>query len=48
MFITNVEGAKPRQLNDKETAEQSTPQVNNAKFTKTELTLHKKIYLKIH
>ena len=46
LFIAKVAGDKMRQIIDKDTAEQSTPQVNNAKSTKTKLTLNKKILFK--
>ena len=35
-----------RQKLDRDTTEQSTPQVNNAKSTKKKLTLHKKMIFK--
>ena len=47
MFIVKVAGAKMRHIIDTDTAEQSTPQVNNATLTKTKSTLHKKLYSKI-
>ena len=46
LFIAKVAGDKMRQIIDKVTAEQSTPQVNNAKSTKTKLTLNKKMLFK--
>ena len=46
MFIAKVSGFEMRHRNDKYIAEQSTPQVNNAKLTKTNSTLYKKILFK--
>ena len=46
LFISKVVGSKIRQKNDKDTAEKSTPQVNNAKRNKAKLTLHNKIPFK--
>ena len=46
IFIANVTGSEIRQRIDRDTVEQSTPQANNAKFTKKKLTLHKKIFFK--
>ena len=46
LFIVNVVGYRTRQINDKDTAEQSTPQVNNAEPTKKKSTLHSKMLFK--
>ena len=46
MFIKKVAGSEMIQINDKDTAEKFTPQVNNAKQTKTNSTLHKKMIFK--
>ena len=46
MFIEKVVGYKMRYRNDKDTAEKSTPQVNNAKPIKTKSTLKKYIIFK--
>ena len=46
MFISKVVVAKMRQRNDNETAEQFTPQVNNAKITKTKSLIHKEMLFK--
>ena len=46
MFTAKAEGSETRQRIDRDKAEQSTPEVSNAKLTKTKLTLHKKILFK--
>ena len=46
MFITDISGAEMRQSIDRDTDEQSTPQVNNEIFTKTKSKLRKKILFK--
>ena len=46
VYIAKVPGAETRHRNNKDTAEQSTSQVNNAKPTKTKSTLHKKMLFK--
>ena len=46
LCIAKLVGDETRQRNYRDTAEQSTPQVNNAKLTKIKSTLHKKWYLK--
>ena len=46
MFILKVEGAKMGHEIDRDIAKQSTPQVNNAKSTKTKLTLQNKMLFK--
>ena len=47
LFIANVADSEMRKIIDIITDKQSTPQVNNAKLTKINSTLHKKLYLKI-
>ena len=46
MFIAKVARAETRQIIDRYTTEQSTPQFNNTKSTKTKSTLHKKMLFK--
>ena len=44
--MAKVSGAEMRQRIDRDAAEQSAPKVNNAKLTKTNLALHKKMLFK--
>ena len=46
LFITKIAGAEMRQRIDRDTYEQSIPQVNNTKSTKTKSTPHEKMFFK--
>ena len=47
LFISKVSGAEMIRINDKDTAEQSTPLFNNAKRTKKKSKLQKKTFFKV-